>query len=62
MPVYRCPSETLDKTVAKLEQRGQTITQVLLDPDTIDGMLIVTELPRNTTGNPWLPSSETRTA
>lgn len=61
MPLYRgVAALKLDDKVTELESRGELILQVTSMRGSEEKYLIVTRIPRNDTGNPWLPSKETR--
>ena len=66
MPIYRTgPDCGFDDLIAAIEARGERIIQVLPRQGR-ESYLIVTEVPVNDTGRPWLPNNlgqtETRNA
>jgi hypothetical protein len=62
MPLYRgVAALKLDDKVAELEGRGELILQVTSMRGSEEKYLIVTRIPRNETGNAWLPSSAKET-
>lgn len=61
MPLYRVKENKLDEQIATCEQAGEIVTQVMCDPATVDGFMIVTRVPVNDTGRAWLPSNYGKT-
>lgn len=61
MPLHRVKEDQLDTLIARVEHSGQIVTQVLTDPATVDGYIVVTRESINDTGDAWLPSSAKET-
>lgn len=57
MPLYRTKQDELVDEIARLEIAGETVTQIMTDPETLDGFIILTSKPVNTTGRAWLPNT-----
>jgi hypothetical protein len=61
MPMYRTKQDELDAEILRLEYIGEVITQVLTDPETLDGYIILTSKSVNDTGRPHVPSWDRET-